>query len=135
MKTSLRFVALTAALVDVPAVEPVAWRWKFDPDADWHYGGKEPKGFRFGDPEIVETLYPAPPLSREGEDSAEVLRSALQRISELTPARANARDARDLHLTVKAIAEVALAATRSASATSAKTWGEWEREKPSEEDQ
>lgn len=63
---------IRSALVDVPAVEPVAWRWKFDADADWHYGGKEPKDFRFGDPEIVETLYSSPPLSREGEDSAEV---------------------------------------------------------------
>lgn len=33
---------------------------------------------------------------------------ALDRISKLTPDAANARDARDLHLTVKAIADTAL---------------------------
>lgn len=38
----------------------------------------------------------------------ERLREALERLAELTPSRANARDARDLHLTVKAIAETAL---------------------------
>jgi hypothetical protein len=65
-------------------------------------------------------LFVSPPLSREGEDTAEVLRSALQRICELTPARANAKDARDLYHTVKAIADAALAATRSGSASTSK---------------
>lgn len=42
---------------------------------------------------------------------AEVARkdAALQRLSELTPGRANARTPYDLHLTVKAIADTALA--------------------------
>jgi hypothetical protein len=37
------------------------------------------------------------------------LHEALYRLAELTPARANAGDAQDLHLTVKAIAETAIA--------------------------
>ena len=40
------------------------------------------------------------------------LQEALERISVLSPNAANARDARDLHLTVRAIAETALARSR-----------------------
>lgn len=117
---------IRSALVDVP-VEPVAHiiegmngedprvylTQKYDPRRPDFWLNEEARARH-----RVTPLYTHPP-HREGEDSAEVLRSALQRISELTPARANARDARDLHLTVKAIADVALAATRSGSATSA----------------
>ncbi len=104
-----------SALVDVPAVEPVGETGEM-PGSN---GGFTMAVFKASDVPVGTQLYASPPLSREGEDSAEVLRSALQRISELTPARANAKDARDIHLTVKAIADAALAATRSASATTA----------------
>lgn len=117
---------IRSALVDVPAVEskPVGYLFEL-----FYSGSDRWSGQLFSDHDPadnlpaehvrnVRPLYTRPPL-REGEDSAEVLRSALQRISELTPARANAKDARDLHHTVKAIADVALAATRSASATTA----------------
>jgi hypothetical protein len=55
-------VCLTAALSTVPSAgaEAVAWRWKFDEDAEWHYGNRKPTGFRFGDPDIIEPLYPSP---------------------------------------------------------------------------
>ncbi len=65
-----------SALVDVP-VEPVAWRWKFDEDGAWHYGDNRPGPFRFGDPDILEPLFASPPLSREGEDSADVIPAGL----------------------------------------------------------
>lgn len=118
---------IRAALVDVPAVEPVAWM-----DDGTCRAGSDSSAHRVVTdaqkrdmPEAIASsfttpLFASPPLSHRGEDSAEVLRSALQRISELTHSRANAKDARDLHLTVKAIADAALAATRSGSATSAK---------------
>lgn len=67
-------------------------------------------------------LYTAPPRTASSE-STEVLRIALKRISELTPASANARDARDMHLTVKAIADVALEAERNGSASSSSGTG------------
>lgn len=66
--------ALTAALSEKQAVEPVAWMIDLGDgetkitDNDivrdrWHQTGRR-----------VTNLYPAPPLSREGEDSAEVER-------------------------------------------------------------
>lgn len=58
--TEKEYVAAKAALtacVHVPAVEPVAWRWKFDPEGAWHYGDTHPGPFRFGDPDIIEPLY------------------------------------------------------------------------------
>lgn len=48
-------------------------------------------------------------LSSPVGGTEETVTDALRRISELTPARANARTANDLHLTVKAIADTALA--------------------------
>lgn len=39
------------------ALEPVAWRWKFDEDAPWSFGTEKPTGFRFGDPTITEPLF------------------------------------------------------------------------------
>ena len=110
---------IRSALVDVPAVEPVGEATTMVTNSGVVAGftvaafpaDKVPAGTK---------LYTSPPLSREGEDSAEVFRSALQRISELAPSRANAKDARDLHLTVKAIADAVLAATRSGSATDQK---------------
>lgn len=73
-----------SALVDVPAVEPVAWRWKFDADGAWHYGDHRPGPFRFGDPEIIEPLYSSPPLSREGEDNAvEIPADLVERCAEI----------------------------------------------------
>ena len=122
---------IRSALVDVPA-EPVAWRWKFDPDANWHYGDKEPKGFRFGDPEIVEALYPSPPLSREGEDTAEVIlgwETPSDRVKVLSLARKLWNDEQYScawsdenreHYIIRAAMQIALAATRSGSAIAAK---------------
>ena len=93
----------------------VAWRWKFDQEGIWHYGDTRPAPFRFGDPVVIEPLFIT---TANASERAEALRTALQRISELTPASANARDARDMHLTVKAIADVALEAERNGSAIS-----------------
>jgi hypothetical protein len=45
---------------------PVAWRWRFDAEGQWHYGGKKPGGFRFGDPEEVKPLYASPAPSMVG---------------------------------------------------------------------
>jgi Lar family restriction alleviation protein len=115
-----------SALVDVP-VEPEYWTSHNNFENMLGKGVTDERGGVVWDFALQAwvnadvPLYASQPIPhREGEDSAEVLRSALQRISELTPAKANAKDARDLHHTVKAIADVALAATRSASATRAK---------------
>lgn len=111
------YLAITAALSDQEReVEPAAWRWKFDPDGDWHYGGKEPKGFRFGDPELVEALYPSPPLPhREEKDSAE----AFEQCATLAEERSAEVRYASWAVALKRLAQEirALAATHSASAS------------------
>lgn len=54
-------------------------------------------------------------LARHREASTAELVEALERLAALTPARANAGDAHDLYLTVRAIAETALANARKGS--------------------
>lgn len=53
-----------AALSVPPAAivgEPVAYRWSFDGGDTWNYGTLKPGKMRFGDPDIIEPLYAAPP--------------------------------------------------------------------------
>ena len=55
----------------------------------------------------IDTGYDRARFTRT-ETAENRFREALERIANLTPGAANARTARDLHLTVKAIAECAL---------------------------
>jgi hypothetical protein len=45
----------------------VAWRWSFDGGLSWYFGPEKPDKFRFGDPDIIEPLYAAPPSAPEVE--------------------------------------------------------------------
>ncbi|WPE22439.1 hypothetical protein [Shinella zoogloeoides] len=115
---------IRSALVDVP-VEPVAYlRLENRTDID----GETYTGLQLSDvsDERAFPVYTRPP-HREGEDSAEVerLTRPIVGIEHRT-----AQEVFDIMAD-----RIRLAATRSTSATSAKTWGEWEREKQSEEDQ
>jgi hypothetical protein len=107
------YSAITAALVDVPAVEPVAWlrpcriTYLSGEQRDGHIVSikKDPKAF---------PVYTSPPLTREGEDSAEVMKI-------ITALRHAASGIADRLQQTAAIdnAIAFLAATRSGSATTA----------------
>ena len=60
---------------------------------------------------ILRILAAVVPVVRQ-ECGADDMRKALERISDLSPNRANARTADDLYATVKAIADTALATAR-----------------------
>ena len=119
-----------SALVDVPAVDPVAHiiegpngedprvylTQKYDPRSPDFWLNEEARAKH-----RVTPLYASPPLSREGEDSAEVLK-ALKEAVEFANKANNYIAGQDLPasagwLAVIAKADAALAATRSGSAT------------------
>ncbi|WP_312418293.1 hypothetical protein [Shinella sp.] len=115
---------IRSALVDVPAVEPVAWALMFD-------GRIIATTFKSAEASYMKAtnancdlipLYASP--LREGEDSAEVLK-ALKEAVEFANKANNYIAGQDLPasagwLAVIAKADAALAATRSGSATAAK---------------
>lgn len=118
-----------SALVDVP-VEPVE---KSNDEmlrlavaavleADTEFRAQMPKGWE-GDPltdelDGLRRIFEAhPPLSHRGEDSAEVYRQALERIAKASARGWNVETATEALNTARAIAETAIAATRSGSAS------------------
>lgn len=82
----------------------VGWKQAFNEDCSEYFeiGG-------ICKPERAAAILEAVNAFQSLKDENERLRAALKRISELTPQRANAKDARDLHLTVNAIAVSTLA--------------------------
>lgn len=135
------YVALTAALVDVPAVEPVATLRKALTEAaqeldriscvpnvtetkDTYDQFQLAKAYADRGAAAAWAVLRSPPLSREGEDSAEVLK-ALKEAVEFANKANNYIAGQDLPasagwLAVIAKADAALAATRSGSATDQK---------------
>jgi hypothetical protein len=119
-----QFQVVRSALVDVP-VEPEAWSYEYhDFGRVWSRhvilnrpgGGANPPTKHHGSPvRNVRPLYTSPPLSREGEDSAEVERI----IADLRHAASSLSDRLQQTQAIdNAIAF--LAATRSGSATNSK---------------
>lgn len=94
---------MTSPTPSEASIEPCAWfiageRWTRDKaDAE----DCRQRGY------MVEPVYSAAEIPRLRAEVAR-MREALDRIANMTPAAANARDAREMHLTVEAIAHTAL---------------------------
>lgn len=144
---------IRAALVDVPAVEPVAWLPADDAPRGvyalikhrsgqldlcyktnngepfletWRYAGTAKRGEQAPWPDSyipVSDLRTSPPLSREGEDSAEVAAKARTLATAILQHFAAMEDGDGNEAPELAMARDLLAATRSGSATNQKGTG------------